>query len=148
MPGPDKNGGGEIVITFEDLYAEGQATGPLPSGYMGFTWSDGAWFINRTSSSSICPGVRIGLLNAHGKDITIESKDPFDLKGLSLCTLWAYDARVRVEGWEKKVIKYTTTQTVPRASTIQCALDYRGIDRVELMTGGTHILITAITILR
>ena len=115
---------------------------------MGFTWSDGAWFINRTSSSSICPGVRIGLLNAHGKDITIESKDPFDLKGLSLCTLWAYDARVRVEGWEKKVIKYTTTQTVPRASTIQCALDYRGIDRVELMTGGTHILITAITILR
>jgi hypothetical protein len=148
MPGPDKNGGGEIVITFEDLYTEGQAMGPLPSGYMGFTWSDSAWCLSRGFTSSVCPGVRIGLLNAHGKDIRIESKDPFDLKGLSVCTLWTDRARVRVEGWEKKVIKYTTTQTVPRALTIQCALDYRDVDRVELITGGTHILIDTITIVR
>ena len=148
MPGFTTNGSGKIVITFEDLYAQGRAMGPLPSGYMGFTWSDSAWFMTREFSSSICPGVRIGLLNAHGKDITIESKNPFDLKGLSLCTLWSDDARVLLEGWEKGVRKYATTQTVSRASTIQCALDYRDIDRVELTTGGTHILINTITILR
>jgi hypothetical protein len=139
--------GSEIVITFEDLYEQDQAMGPVPSGYRGFTWSDSAWFMTREFSSSVCPGVRVGLLNAHGKDITIGSNHPFDLKGLSLCTLWAYNARVRVEGWEKKVIKYTTTQTVSRGSTTHCALDYRGVDRVELKVGGTHLVITAITVL-
>ena len=48
MTAPDlKNGSREIVITFEDLDAQGQAMGPLPSGYMGFTWSDSAWFMTR-----------------------------------------------------------------------------------------------------
>ncbi len=147
MTAPDsKNGSGETVITFEDLDLQGQAMGPLPSGYRGFTWSDSAWFMTRAFSSSVGLGGRVGLLNAHGKDITIESKHLFDLKGLSLCTLWTDKARVRVEGWEKKVIKYTTTQTVSRASTTHCALDYRDVDRVELKAGGTHLVITAITV--
>ena len=141
-----KNGGKEILITFEDLYAQGQAMGPLPSGHMGFTWSDSAWLTSKAFSSSVCGG-RAGLLNAYGKDITIESKHLFNLKGLSLCVLWANKAQVRVEGWEKEVRKYATTQTVPRTSIIQCALDYCDVDRVELKTGGKHIIITAITVL-
>ena len=146
MTAPDsKNDNGEILITFEDLDAQGQAVGPLPSGYVGFTWSDSAWFMTRAFSSSVCPGVRIGLLNAHGKDITIESKRLFDLKGLSLCTLWVDKAQVGVEGWEKEVRKYATTQTVSRASITHCALPYRSIDRVELKAAGAHIVISAIT---
>jgi hypothetical protein len=144
-----KNGSGEILITFEDLHLQGQAMGPLPSGYMGFTWSDSAWFMTKAFSSSVCPGAagQIGLLNAHGKDITIESKHLFDLKGLSLCTLWTDKAQICVEGWEKEVRKYTTTQTVSRDSIIQCALDYRDVDRVELKADGKHIMITSITVL-
>ena len=85
MTGPDiKNGSGEIVITFKGLHLQDRVMGPLPSGYMGFTWSDSAWVTSKVFSSSVCGG-RTGLLNAHGKDITIESKNLFDLKGLSLC---------------------------------------------------------------
>ncbi len=147
MPPNVADSGKEIVITFEDLDAQSQAMGPLPSGYMGFTWSDSAWFMTRAFSLSVCPVVRVGLLNANGKDITMESKHLFDLKGLSLCTLWADKAQILVEGWEKEVRKYATTQTVSRASIIQCALDYRGVDRVELKAGGTHLVISTITVL-
>jgi len=92
----------------------------------------------------VCTTGQIGLLNANGKDITIESKHPFDLKGLSLCALWADKAEVRLEGWEKEVRKYATTQTVSRALITHCALDYRGIDRVELKPGGVHLVINTI----
>ncbi len=139
--------GKDTVITFEDLHVQGQTMGTLPSGYTGFTWSDSAWFMNRAFSSSVCPGVRIGLLNAHGRDITIESRQLFDLKGLSLCTLWAYNVQVLLEGWEKEVRKYATIQAVSRTSAMRCALDYRDVDRVELKAGGTHLVITAITVL-
>ena len=143
-----KNGSGETVITFEDLDTQGQAIGALPSGYRGFSWSDSAWFITRAFSSSVCPraGGGIGLLNADGRDIIIASNHLFDLKGLSLCTLWADKAQLSVEGWEKEVRKYVTTQTVSRASTTHCVLDYRDVDRVELKAGGTHLVITAITV--
>jgi hypothetical protein len=30
---------------------------------------------------------------------------------------------------------------------MRCALDYRDVDRVELKAGGTHLVITAITVL-
>ena len=147
VPPNVEDSGKDTVITFEDLDAQHQAMGPLPSGYMGFTWSDSAWFVTRAFSSSVCPGVRIGLLNAHGRDITMKSKQLFDLKGWSFCTLWAHTAQVLLEGWEKEVRKYATIQTVSRASTIKCALDYRGVDRVELKAGGTHLVITTITVL-
>jgi hypothetical protein len=142
------NGSGDTVITFEDLHLQDQAMGPLPSGYMGFIWSDSAWFVTKAFSSSIWPGGgRIGLLNAHGKDIIMESKRPFDLKGLSLCTLWTDKAQVLVEGWEKEVRKYATTQVVSRALTIRCALDYRDVDRVELKANGVHLVISTINVL-
>ena len=145
MTGPYiKNGSGETVITFGDLHLEDRVMGPLPSGYMGFTWSDSAWVTSKVFSSSF--GGLAGLLNAHGKDITIESKNLFDLKGLSLCGLWADKTQVSVEGWEKEVRRYATTQTVSRASVIQCALDYRDVDRVELKAGGKHIMVTSITV--
>ena len=145
MTAPDlKNGSRETVITFEDLHLQGQVMGPLPGGYRGFIWSDSAWFMTKAFSSSVCTTGQIGLLNANGKDITIESKHPFDLKGLSLCALWADKAEVRLEGWEKEVRKYATTQTVSRALITHCALDYRGIDRVELKPGGVHLVINTI----
>jgi hypothetical protein len=145
---PDlKNNSKEIPITFEDLHLQDRAMGPIPSGYMGFTWSDSAWFMNTAYSSSVCPGVRIGLLNAHGRDITIENNHLFDLKGLSLCTLWAYNAQVLLEGWEKEVRKYATIQTVSRTSTMQYAVNYPGVDRVELKAGGTHLVISTISVL-
>ena len=148
MTAPDpKNAGGETLITFEDLDLGGRAMGPLPSGYRGFTWSDSAWFMTRAFVSSVCPGSQIGLLNAHGKDITIERKHPFDLKGVSLYALWADKVQVGVEGWEKQVRKYVTTQTVSRGSTTHCALDYQGVDHIKLKTGGTHVVITTITVL-
>jgi len=57
------------------------------------------------------------------------------------------ETQVSVEGWEKEVRKYATTQTVSRASILRCALDYRAVDRVELKAGGKHILVLAITVL-
>ena len=146
MSAPDaKNSGGEIVITFEDLHAQGRAMGPLPSGYAGFTWSESAWFMTRAFSLSVCGG-RFGLLNAHGGDMNVKSKRLFDLKRLSLWTLWKDDAQVLVEGWENEARKYATTLTVKRSSVNPFELDYRAIDRVELKTGGDHIVINPITV--
>ena len=66
---------------------------------------------------------------------------------MSLCGPWVDKTQVSLEGWEKEVRKYAATQTVSRASIIQCALDYRDVDRVELKAGGKHIMITSITVL-
>ena len=137
----------EIVITFEDLRAQGQAMGPLPSGYAGLMWSDSAWFMTKDFASSVCPRVRCGLLNAHARDITIESTHLFDLKGLSLCALWSDNVQVLVEGWEKQVRRYAETLTAKQDSVTLFNLAYHAIDRVELKAGGAHVLITAIIIL-
>jgi hypothetical protein len=137
---------GEIVITFEDLHVQGQKMGPLPSGYAGFTWGENAWFMTRDFSSSVCPRARFGLFNAHSKDITIESKRLFDLKKLSLCTLWTDTVQILVEGWEKQARKYTTTLTLKQSSFTSFKLDYHAIDRVELKAGGAHVLINPISV--
>ena len=142
-----ENSGREMVITFEDLDMQGQAMGPLPSGYTGLKWSDSAWFMTRHFSSSVCPGARFGLFNAHSRDITIESKHLFDLKALSLCTLWSDTTQVLVEGWENQVRKYATTLTVKQSSVASFNLDYHAIDRVELKPDGAHIVVNPITIL-
>lgn len=144
MTAPDvENGSGETVITFEDLHLQGQALGPLPANYAGFTWSESAWFMTKDFSSSVS---RFGLFNAHSGDITIEGKHLFDLKRLSLCTLWRDTAQVLVEGWEKEVRKYATTLTVKQYSMTSFNLDYHAIDRVELKPGGAHIVVNRITV--
>ena len=135
---------GEIVITFEDLYAQGQAMGPLPSDYMGFAWSDSAWLMTKDFFSSVS---RCGLFNAHNRDVTIESKRLFDLKVLSICTLWSDTAQVLVEGWEKQVRKYATTLTAKQSSMTPFNLDFHAIDRVVLKPGGSHIVVNPITVL-
>ncbi len=137
--------GTKTVITFEDLHAVDQKMGPLPSGYAGFTWSENAWFATKQLLSSVCPGVPFGLLNAQGQDITMERKELFHLRTLSLCTLW-WSTRVLVEGWEKGVRKYATTLSPQRISPATFDLEYRAIDRVTLKTEGAHILINAITL--
>jgi len=138
--------GREIVITFTDLHMLGQKMGPLPSGYAGLTWSDTAWFVTKEFLSSVCPGAPFGLLNAQGQDITIESERPFDLRALSLCTLWR-STQVLVEGWEKEARKYATTLAAQRISSVRFDLDYGAIDRVALKTDGAHIVINTITVL-
>lgn len=149
MPAPGmESSGRETVITFEDLDMQGQAMGPLPSGYAGFAWSDKAWFMTRHFFSSVCPGARFGLFNAHSSDITIESKHLFDLKALSLCTLWTDTTQVLVEGWENQVRKYATTLTVKQSPVTSFNLDYHAIDRIELKPYGAHIVVNPITILR
>ena len=120
--------------------------GPLPSGYAGFTWSDSGWFVTKEFLSSVCPGVPFGLLNAQGQDITMESEHPFDLRALSLCTLW-WSTKVLAEGWEKEARKYATTAAAQRISPARFDLDYRAIDRVALKTDGAHVVINAITLL-
>jgi len=147
MAAPGVENSREIVITFEDLLAQGQAMGPLPKCYAGLTWSDSAWFMTKEFASSVCPKVRCGLLNAHGRDITIEDKHLFDLKGLSLCALWRDKTQVLVEGWEKQVRKYAETLTAKQDSATLFTLDYRAVDRVQLKAGGAHIVISAITVL-
>jgi hypothetical protein len=141
-PGAE-NSGRAIEITFEDLHLKGQAMGPLPSGYAGFTWSEKAWFMTKDFSSSAS---RFGLFNAHSGDITIGSKHLFDFKGLSLCTLWSDTAQVLAEGWEKQVRKYATTLTVKQSSMTPFNLDYHAIDRVELKPGGAHIVVNVIKV--
>jgi len=115
------------MITFEDLDAQGHAMGPLPKNYAGFTWSDHAWFMTKSFSFAIYPGVGFGLFNAHSKDITIESTHMFDLKELSLCTLWSEGAQVVVEGWEAQVRKYTTTLVLKRFTDLPSLAGARSI---------------------
>ena len=149
MPPPGVgNSAGESVITFEGpRYAvPGQALGPLPSDYAGLRWGDTAWFMTKDFSSSVCPRGRFGLFNAHSGDITIASEHLFDLKGLSLCTLWSDTAQVLVEGWKKQVRKYATTLAVKQFRVTTFSLDYNAINRMVLKPGGAHIVVNPITV--
>jgi hypothetical protein len=85
-------------------------------------------------------------LNAYGRDITIASERSFDLKALSLCTMWKDAIQVLVEGWEKEVRKYTTTLTVKQSSVTLFNLNYHAIDRAELKPGGAHIVVNPIIV--
>ncbi len=138
--------GREVVITFGDLYKQGHAMGLLPDGYAGFAWSKNAWFLTREFSSLFHRGAQAMLLNAHGEDITFESKQTFDLKAISTALLWVNTAPVLVEGWGHGVRKYARTLDLRRATATRSDLDYDDIDRVDIKPGGAHVVIDAITV--
>jgi hypothetical protein len=141
-----QNGGQEVVISFEDLYENGTLTGPLPPGYAGCTWCENSWFLTKGCYSSACMRGQVALFNANGHDISFERQDSFYLKSLLLSTLWEESADVVLEGWAQGVRKYSQTLTAMKNSTTQFDLDYKGIDRVSLSTGGAHVVLDNITL--
>jgi hypothetical protein len=136
----------ELIITFEDLKERGKPLGPLPTGYAGCTWCESAWFLTKACHPSACMKGQVSLLNADGSDVGFERPEPFWLKSLSLSLLWEGKSDVVLEGWTQGVMKYSRTVTIPRSTAIQFEPDYRGIDRVNLRTGGAHVVVDNITL--
>lgn len=139
------NGVREVVIGFEDLEPQPAAMGPLRPGYEGFTWSEGAWFVKKQLFTSIPIASQVGLLNAHGSDITIQSDRAFDFRGSYIASLWADAVPVVIEGWEKDKCLYSQTVTTSRACTWY-AFEFEGIDRLVFRPSGAHIVIDNITL--
>jgi hypothetical protein len=135
------------VITFDDLYSKAAPTGRLPSDYLGFTWCENAWFLTKGYYSAVHTGHRVVLFNAHGGDISFDREQAFDLTGLSLSPIWEDTATVFVEGWEKGSSTYGREVTIYRNAVARQELDFRGIDRVSLTTGGAHIMVEDISVL-
>jgi len=96
-------------------------------------------------AADMCGG-RCGLFNAEGKDITVTSERPFDLKTLSVFTLWQDNAQVIVEGWEQQVRKHERTLTVRQPFVTAFDLNFGSIDRLTLKAGGTHMVVNPITV--
>ena len=136
----------KTVISFDDLYHKGPA-GQLPREYCGFTWCEKAWFLTKGYYSAIPTGRRVALFNAHGEDISFEREPAFDLTGLSLSPIWEQEALVLVEGMEKGSTKYSSELTIYRNVVTRAKLDFRGIDRVNLSTGGTHVMVEEISVI-
>ena len=137
----------KTVITFDDLYSKAAPTGRLPSDYLGFTWCENAWFLTKGYYSAVHTGHRVVLFNAHGGDISFDREQAFDLTGLSLSPIWEDTATVFVEGWEKGSSTYGREVTIYRNAVARQELDFRGIDRVSLSTGGAHIMVEDISVL-
>ena len=137
----------KTVITFDDLYSKAAPTGRLPSDYLGFTWCENAWFLTKGYYSAVHTGHRVVLFNAHGGDISFDREQAFDLTGLSLSPIWEDTATVFVEGWEKGSSTYGCEVTIYRNAVARQELDFRGIDRVGLSTGGVHIMVEDISVL-
>ena len=135
----------KTVITFDDLYNTATPTGPLPSSYLGFTWCENAWFLMKGYYSTVHTGCRVALFNAHGADISFEREPAFDLVGLSLSLIWEDTATVLVEGWKEGSSKYGRELTIYRNIVARPQLNFRGIDRVHLSTGGVHIMVEDIS---
>lgn len=135
------------VITFDDLYEVARPTGPLPSGHLGFTWCENAWFLMKGYYSNVHTGHRVVLFNAHGGDISFGRQPPFDFTGLSLSPIWEDIATVFVEGWEEESSKYGRELTIYRNAVARPQLNFRGIDRVSLSAAGVHIMVEDISVL-
>jgi hypothetical protein len=139
-----RNEGQEVVISFEALH--GGKPGALPPGYAGFTWSASAWFLSKELYPSACMKSQAALFNANGNDLSFQREDPFHLKGLSLSALWRDATDVILEGWAKGVRKYSQIVTIHNNVATKLELDYEGIDRVSLKTGGAHIVVDSIVL--
>ena len=137
----------KTVITFDDLYSKAVPTGRLPSDYLGFTWCENAWFLTKGYYSAVHTGHRVVLFNAHGGDISFDRGQAFDLTGLSLSPIWEDTATVIVEGWEKGSSTYGREVTIYRNAVARQQLDFKGVDRVSLTTGGVHIMVEDISVL-
>jgi len=137
----------KTVITFDDLHCDTRPTGPLPSGYRGFTWCKNSWFLRKGYYSTVHTGRRVALFNAHGGDISFEREPAFDLVGLSLSPVWEDTAQILVEGWEKGSSNYRRELIIYRNTVARPQLNFRGIDRVSLSTGGIHVMVEDISVL-
>lgn len=135
------------VLTFDDLHCEGWPTGPLPLGYGGFTWCENVWFLAKEYYPTLHTGRRVALLNARGEDIFFDREQPFDLTGLSLWLLWKDTAPVLVEGWKRGASTYSRELTIYRNAVTRPELDFRGIERARLRTGGVHLMLEDISVL-
>lgn len=141
-----QNAGRDVVISFEDLYENGKPTGPLPTDYAGCTWCENSWFLTKGCYSSACMRGEVALLNANGHDISFGRQEPFHLKSVLLSSLWEESADVVLEGWARGVRKYSQTFTARRLVATQFDLDYGDIDRVNLNTGGAHVVVSNFTL--
>jgi hypothetical protein len=141
-----QNAGRDVVISFEDLYENGKPTGPLPTDYAGCTWCENSWFLTKGCYSSACMNGQVALLNANGHDISFVRQEPFHLKSVLFSSLWEESADVVVEGWAQGVRKYSQILTARKLTATQFDLDYRSIDRVNVSTGGAHVVLDNITL--
>ena len=137
----------KTVIAFDDLYSKAAPTGRLPSDYLGFTWCENAWFLTKGYYSAVHTGHRVVLFNAHGGDISFDREQAFDLTGLSLSPIWEDVATVFVEGWKKGSGTYSREVAIYRNAVARQELNFRGVDRVSLSTGGVHIMVEDISVL-
>jgi len=136
----------QTVITFEDLYEYGKQMGALPEGYAGLRWSNEACFLTKEFRGAVATANRVGLFNTHGRDISIESERPFDLVGLSLCSLWTDFVSIDLEGWQESMIKYATTIPVRQGVATVLSPGWSNIEQLQFRTGGKHFVVNYITI--
>jgi hypothetical protein len=141
-----QNAGRDVVISFDDLYENDKPTGPLPTGYAGCTWCENSWFLTKGCYSWACMRGQVALLNANGHDISFRREDPFHLKSVLLSSLWKESADVVLEGWAQGARKYSQTLTARKLTATQFGLDYEDIDRVNLNTGGAHVVVSNFTL--
>jgi hypothetical protein len=136
----------QTTITFEELLKYGEPAGVLPKGYAGLRWSEEAWFITRQFIGGTVTGNQVGLMNAHGRDISVESDRPFDLVGLSFCALWADVISIELEGWEKSMMKYAATIPIRKGVATAFSPDWGNIDQVQFKANRCHFIVNNITI--
>jgi hypothetical protein len=136
----------ETTITFEELLKYGQPAGVLPKDYAGLRWSEEAWFVTKQFIGGTAMGNHVGLMNAHGRDISVESDCPFDLVGLSLCALWADIISIDLEGWEKSAMKYAATIPVRKGAATAFSPGWENIDQVQIKANGRHFIVNNITV--
>jgi len=121
----------QTIITFEDLYKYSNQMGALPEGYAGLRWSKEAWFLTKEFRGATATANRVGLFDAHGRDISIESELPFDLVGLSLCSLWSDIVSIDLEGWQESMIKYATTIPVRKGVATLLSPGWSNLERTR-----------------
>jgi len=149
------------VLDFEDLYLEPVDTGPIPTGYAGFTWSANANFLTSRYGYNPDSGFAHGTIGevclgtANAADISMGGTT-FDFLGAYITSAWNTNHSFTVEGWKSGALVYSESDITSYESAHWFDFNFYDIDTLWFKPGsgvwvqglggiGDHLAIDNIT---
>lgn len=121
-----------------DIDFEGLSGGAVPAGYAGMNWSSDFYNLDGTNYSTDSGykvlGTQIGFNAFASSPIWFESQDSskFDILCVDSAAAWRNWVDVRFDGYNDGGLVYSTTHRITADVRNTIALNYLGIDRLEM----------------
>ena len=135
---------GATVITFDDIPNAISSEDSIPSGYKGFSWTNGNYLNISTRPTTGYPIIRASgtYLAWFDATMTIQTLIANDTITLNSCIIgvgWFSPISLRINGYYNGLLKNTTTVAFPIRTPILQVFNWYGLNRIVFRANGSGL---------